>query len=162
MANMNSLLMERNAVLKSMKVATGGSCSSLKPSVILRKTWICWVQLQPGREPAWFRRRIGSNRGLILFSRILLYTLAAIDIKVILLYSSSSVKDRTSFSLARWGLWSTAKAQYSWSTPLGIKHECRLSSPLPHPSELLVRYRYPVMQFSSFLGPWWPISFPQA
>ncbi len=47
--------MESNAFLKSMKVATSGSCLSLKPSVLFCKTWICWVQLRPGRKPAWFK-----------------------------------------------------------------------------------------------------------
>ena len=41
--------------------------------------WICWAQLLPERNPAWFFLRMGSTSFLILFKSILLYTLAAID-----------------------------------------------------------------------------------
>ena len=35
--------------------------------------WICWAQLLPGRNPAWFFLRMKSTSSLILFKSILLY-----------------------------------------------------------------------------------------
>ena len=35
--------------------------------------WICWAQLLPGRNPAWFFLGMGSTSSLILFKSILLY-----------------------------------------------------------------------------------------
>jgi hypothetical protein len=83
---------ESKAFLKSINMMKNGMFCVCAPSIILLKMWICWIQLRPDLKPAWF---ILSNRSMgsrIRLNKTRLYTLAAIDIRLIPMYFVMSFK----------------------------------------------------------------------